>query len=98
MPGAAAFYRWCGIGSWESGFYFSTANYSTVGSGDVLLPPAWRALGPVESIIGVLMCGLSASLLFALVLRLVQREVRVGPQPGRTALNNTEGVDIDRAA
>jgi hypothetical protein len=34
----------------------------------------WRTLGPVESIIGVLMCGLSASFLFAIVTRLVTRD------------------------
>jgi hypothetical protein len=39
----------------------------------------WRTLGPVESITGVLMCGLSASILFAIVLRLVERETRVSP-------------------
>jgi hypothetical protein len=39
------------------------------------LPQKWRTLGPVESIIGVLMCGLSASFLFAIVSRLVDREV-----------------------
>src|SRR5882762_11785183 len=47
--------------SWESAFYFSAARYATVGYGDVVLPRTWRTLGPVESIIGVLMCGLSAS-------------------------------------
>jgi hypothetical protein len=36
-------------------------------------------LGPLESIIGVLMCGLSASFLFADVSKLVDREAR-GPQ------------------
>src|SRR5882762_9679945 len=43
--------------SWESAFYFSAARYATVGYGDVVLPWTWRTLGPVESIIGVLMCG-----------------------------------------
>jgi len=37
---------------------------------------AWRTLGPVESVIGVLMCGLSASFLFAIVTRLIEREAR----------------------
>jgi Ion channel len=59
---------------WESAFYFSTASYATVGYGDVVLPQMWRTLGPVESIIGVLMCGLSAGFLFAIVSRLIDRE------------------------
>jgi hypothetical protein len=33
----------------------------------------WRTLGPVESVTGVLMCGLSASFLFAIVTKLVER-------------------------
>jgi hypothetical protein len=72
----ARFYSWCCFPSWESAFYFSTASYSTVGYGDLVLPQVWRSLGPVESVTGVLMCGLSAGLLFAIVTRLVAREER----------------------
>ena len=75
----AGFYRWICIPSWQSAFYFSTASYSTVGSGDLLLPEMWRTLGPIESITGVLMCGLSAGFLFAIVTRLVGHEVRFAP-------------------
>jgi voltage-gated potassium channel len=73
----AGFYRWLCFPLWESAFYFSAASYATVGYGDVVLPQMWRTLGPVESIIGVLMCGLSASFLFAIVTRLVERETRL---------------------
>jgi len=76
----AGFYRWQCFPSWESAFYFSTTTYSTVGFGDMILPRKWRNLGPVESLTGVLMCGLSASLLFAIVTRLVDREVRLSPE------------------
>jgi len=68
----AAFYRWCCLRTWESAFYFSAASYSTVGYGDVVLQPVWRLLGPVESVSGALMCGLSASFLFAVVTRLIE--------------------------
>jgi voltage-gated potassium channel len=70
----AAFYRWQCLPSWEACFYFSSASYSTVGYGDVVLPRVWRLLGPVESITGVLMCGLSASCLFAIATHLVEGE------------------------
>jgi len=67
-----AFYRWRCLSTWESAFYFSATSYSTVGYGDVVLQPVWRLLGPVEGVSGVLMCGLSASFLFAVVTRLIE--------------------------
>ncbi len=76
----AGFYRWNCFPSWESAFYFSTTSYSTVGYGDLVLPRMWRTLGPVESVTGVLMCGLSVSLLFAIVTFLVQREEGFPPE------------------
>src|SRR5215469_1995370 len=76
----ASCYRWVCFSSWESSFYFSATSYSTVGYGDVLLPPKWRLFGPLESMLGVLMCGLSVSLLFALVNRLLDREKAIAPE------------------
>jgi len=72
----ASFYRMRCFPSWDLAFYFSAASYSTVGYGDVLLPPKWRLLGPLEAIIGVLMCGISVSVLFALVTRLLDRDTQ----------------------
>jgi hypothetical protein len=75
----ASCYRLLCFSTWESAFYFSASSYSTVGYGDVVLPAQWRLLGPLESMVGVLMCGISVSLLFALVTRLVDSEVRSRP-------------------
>jgi voltage-gated potassium channel len=72
----ASCYRRLCFSSWESALYFSASSYATVGYGDVVLPSNWRMLGPLESIIGVLMCGISISLLFATVTRLVSRDAR----------------------
>jgi voltage-gated potassium channel len=77
------FYRWKCFSSWESAFYFSTGSYSTAGTADLVLPKMWRTLGPVESVTAVLMCGISASLLFAIVTRLVEHEVRLSPELAR---------------
>ena len=74
----ASFYRWKSFATWEAAFYFSAASYSTVGSGDLLLKQTWRTMGPVESLMGMIMCGLSASFLFAIVTRLVEHET---PKP-----------------
>src|SRR6266851_9979756 len=77
----AASYRWLCLPSWESSFYFSATSYSTVGYGDIVLPRVWRILGPIESVIGVLMCGISVSALFAIATRLVEAE---DPAPGES--------------
>jgi hypothetical protein len=64
----ALFYRWQGcLADAESAFYFSGVTYTTLGYGDVVLPPKWRLLGPIEGLTGILMCGLSAGLFFATV-------------------------------
>lgn len=72
----AGFYRWKCLPSWESCLYFSATSYSTVGYGDVLLPQVWRLLGPIESVLGVLMCGMSVSGLFAILVKLLEAEDR----------------------
>lgn len=40
------------------------------------IPGRWRLLGPLESMAGVLMCGVSVGLLFAAITRLVDRDPR----------------------
>src|ERR1700758_1634347 len=72
----AGCYRWLCLPSWESALYFSASSYATVGYGEVVLPSNWRMLGALESIVGVLMCGISVSVLFATVARLVSRDAR----------------------
>ena len=87
----ALFYRWKFFATWEAAFYFSAANYSTVGAADLLLKQIWRAMGPIESVTGVLMCGFSASFLFAIVTRLVELEDPELATPHATTPNYTSG-------
>ena len=70
----ATCYRWLCFSSWDSALYFSATSYSTVGYGDVTLPRQWQMLGPVESVLGVLMSGISVSLLFAIAMHLIGPE------------------------
>ena len=67
------FYLWrvC-IPNAEAAFYFSGATYTTVGYGDLVLAKPWRMLGPIESLMGVLMCGLSTGYFFVVVSRIHQ--------------------------
>jgi len=80
----AGCYRWLCFPSWESAFYFSASSYATVGYGDVVLASKWRLLGPLESMVGMLMSGVSIGLLFAAVTHLVDGESRSRP-PLRSA-------------
>ena len=61
---------------YETALYFSLKTYSTIGYGDVLLPQRWRLLGGIEGISGVLLCGVSAAFIFAVVNVLFQRNRR----------------------
>jgi len=79
----ASFYRWRCLPLWDSAIYFSACSYSTLGCNDVTLPSNWRPLGPVESIIGVLMCGISVSFLFTIVTRLINRDARTSRKERR---------------
>jgi len=53
----------------DSAFYFSAVTYTTTGYGDLVLPPAWRMLGAVEALTGILMCGWSTAFFFTVVSR-----------------------------
>lgn len=80
------------LGSWEEAVYFSATSYSTVGYGDIVLPPGWRMVGVAEAMVGVLMFGWSTGLLFAVAgrfqsafaeRRVGAAEVRRGRKPNR---------------
>jgi hypothetical protein len=62
-------------------FYFSIASYPTLGDDNPVLPTTRGSLGPVEAVTGMLMSGLSVSLLSAVVTRLVDLSVRYPPNP-----------------
>jgi hypothetical protein len=89
----AGCYRWLCLPSWESGFYFSASSYATVGYGDVILPSKWRLLGPLESMVGMLMAGVSIGLLFAAVTHLVDGPSR-SPLPLHSEPVATEPISL----
>jgi hypothetical protein len=67
------FYWWRGcFADAATALYFSGATYTTIGYGDVVLAPPWRLLGPIEGLMGILMCGLSAGFLFAVLSHIYQ--------------------------
>src|SRR5215212_8763811 len=73
----AVFYYFRGLfPNFETALYFSLGTYSTIGYGDVVLPQRWRLLGGIEGISGVLLCGLSAAFVFAVLNVLFQSRVQ----------------------
>ena len=64
----AAVFRYLGcFDSYYQALYFSQMTYSTVGYGDLVAPDVWKLFCGVESIMGMLMFGWSASFLFGTV-------------------------------
>ena len=59
----------------EAALYFSAVTYTTTGYGDLVLPQAWRLVGAIEALTGILMCGLSTGFFFAVVSRMFRVDV-----------------------
>jgi hypothetical protein len=70
--------RLCGATStFEDAFYCSAQNYTALGYGDMVPSGPWRLLGPLEAINGLLLFGLSTSLMFAVTSHLVASRLQL---------------------
>lgn len=56
----------------RTAYYHSAGNYTTLASGDLLMTPSWKLLGPLEAANGMLMFGVSTAIIFAVIQRLIQ--------------------------
>jgi hypothetical protein len=77
----------------ETAFYFSLVTYGTIGFGDVVLPQRWRLLSGIEGISGVLLCGLSAAFIFAVINALFQRRMQQRGSPVKTYSSSEAAMD-----
>jgi hypothetical protein len=68
----------------HAAFYFSSVTYTTTGYGDIVLPEAWRLIGGVEALTGILMCGWSTGFFFA-ILSNIYRTQQASPSGNRPA-------------
>ena len=78
----ALFYFWKGaMPDLPSAIYFSAVTYTTTGYGDLVLPEDWRLVGGVEALTGILMCGLSTGLFFAVFTKIFGLKQQDGTPP-----------------
>ncbi|MET0656600.1 MAG: ion channel [Steroidobacteraceae bacterium] len=52
--------------------YHSAVNFSSLGYGDVVMSNKWKLLGPLEAVNGVLMLGMSAAALMAILQEVIR--------------------------
>ncbi|MBP9881963.1 MAG: two pore domain potassium channel family protein [Chitinophagales bacterium] len=57
--------------SWEESIYFSTITYTTLGYGDITLPPVWRVMSGFEAMNGILLFGWSTAMFYAVVQKIM---------------------------
>ena len=64
--------------------YRSAVNFTSLGYGDIVMSRERKLLGPLEAVNGVLMLGMSAATLMAIVQHMITllRDARVGAGPG----------------
>lgn len=63
----------------ETAFYHSAVNFTSLGYGDIVMDPPWRLLGGLEAANGVLMFGLSAGALLSMMNRMFARNIPTLP-------------------
>src|SRR5215469_15292190 len=63
----------CGeFSDFGTAYYHSAVNYTSLGYGDIIMTPAWKLLGPLETANGMLLFGVSTAMIFAVIQRLVE--------------------------
>lgn len=53
------------VQDFATALYFSTATFTTIGYGDVVLPPDWRLFGAIEGAVGLILFGWSTAFLIS---------------------------------
>ncbi len=70
---AVLFMRLGEFTDFQTAFYHSMVNFASLGYGDIVMSEKWRLLGAIEASTGVLMFGLSAGVMLALMTRILTR-------------------------
>jgi hypothetical protein len=75
------------LGEFEQAYdaiYHSAVNFTSLGYGDIVMSRERRLLGPLEAVNGVLMLGMSAAAMMAIVQHMITllRDARTDAEPG----------------
>lgn len=64
------------FGDYYEAVYHSAVNFASLGYGDVIMGQRWKLLGPLEAVNGVLMLGMTAAALMAILQELIRAQRR----------------------
>lgn len=67
---AALYLRLGAVADFEQALYFSTATYTTLGYGDLVLSKSWRILGAIEGANGLILLGWSTAFFVSVLTRI----------------------------
>jgi len=80
---------WLGeFGELYEAIYHSAVNFSSLGYGDVVMSKNWKLLGPLEAVNGVLMLGMSAATLMAIMQNMIKSQLEATLPSREEARNN----------
>ncbi|MGH8433096.1 MAG: potassium channel family protein [Pseudomonas sp.] len=63
------------FGDFATALYHSGVNFATLGYGDIVMSARWRLLGPLEAANGILMFGVSTSVMTAAVMDVIKHNM-----------------------
>ena len=63
------------FGEFATALYHSGVNFATLGYGDIVMTERWRLLGPLEAANGILMFGVSTSVMTAAVMDVIKQHM-----------------------
>ena len=68
------------FGDFATAYYHSAVNFTSLGYGDLVMSERWRLLGPLEAANGVMMFGLSAGAILAIMGQMISRFFAIEPK------------------
>lgn len=72
----AQVFIWLGeFSDFHTALYHSGVNFATLGYGDIVMSEQWRLLGPLEAANGILMFGVSTSVMTAAVMDIIKQQL-----------------------